>query len=221
MFCGFYATGEGQFGAYHPLHWLLYRTLPLGAAFDLECLLNTPLLLAGCYLFFRRWRMRREGALLGALLFAFSGFCMLHFVHVNAVAVVAHVPWLLLAIDVAIRDPGPVRRTLAGAAIAILTASQLLIGYPQYVWFRPPEIDYASISAAVSCSEFVRIPMPYPKGPEFSRIRLHTQGRRRWAMQLVGWKLLSNENWLLYQLLPTLDALKHSNSASGRRGFSK
>ncbi|HEY2880968.1 MAG TPA: hypothetical protein VGJ15_01010, partial [Pirellulales bacterium] len=24
LFCGFYLTGEGQAGTYHPLHWLLY-----------------------------------------------------------------------------------------------------------------------------------------------------------------------------------------------------
>ena len=31
--------------------------------------------------------------------FTFSSFCLLHFVHPNAVAIVAHVPWLLWAID--------------------------------------------------------------------------------------------------------------------------
>src|SRR5436190_1261741 len=40
LYSGFYLTGEGQVGSYHPLHWLLYRSLPLGAAFDLELLLN-------------------------------------------------------------------------------------------------------------------------------------------------------------------------------------
>src|SRR4051812_6348478 len=29
LYCGFYLTGEGQIGAYHPLHLLLYKTLPL------------------------------------------------------------------------------------------------------------------------------------------------------------------------------------------------
>ena len=29
LYCGFYLTGEGQAGTYHPLHWLLYRSLPL------------------------------------------------------------------------------------------------------------------------------------------------------------------------------------------------
>ena len=40
----------------------------------------------------------------GALLFTFSSFNLLHFVHPNAVAVVAHIPWLLWAIDVVLTD---------------------------------------------------------------------------------------------------------------------
>src|SRR2546423_3375028 len=53
LYSGFYLTGEGQAGTYHPLHWLLYRFLPLRAAFDLELLLNYPLLLAGMYVWLR------------------------------------------------------------------------------------------------------------------------------------------------------------------------
>src|SRR5262245_49292501 len=29
LYCGFYLTGEGQVGTYHPLHVLLYRVFPL------------------------------------------------------------------------------------------------------------------------------------------------------------------------------------------------
>ena len=36
IFCGFYLTGEGQIGTYHPWHWLLYRWLPFEPAFNLE-----------------------------------------------------------------------------------------------------------------------------------------------------------------------------------------
>ena len=54
LYCGFNVTGEGQLGAYHPLHLALYRWLPLGAAFDWELLLSYPWLLAGMYLLLRR-----------------------------------------------------------------------------------------------------------------------------------------------------------------------
>ena len=61
MFGGFYLTGEGQAGTYHPLHLLLYRFLPLQTAFDLECLLSYPVMLAGMYVFLLRWRICRRG----------------------------------------------------------------------------------------------------------------------------------------------------------------
>jgi hypothetical protein len=133
LYCGFYLTGEGQVGTYHPWHWLLYRLLPLGAAFDVECLANYPLMLLGVYCFLRLWRLRRDAALLGGVMFTFSGFCLLHFVHVNCIAVVAHVPWLLLAIDIAIRGRSRRRRWLAGTAVALFSGSQILLGYPQVV----------------------------------------------------------------------------------------
>ena len=78
---------------------------------------------------------RSDAAMLGSLLFTFCGFNLLHFVHPNAVAVIAHIPWLLWAIDIVSRDARRRKVAAAPAAIAILTGSQLLLGYPQYVWF--------------------------------------------------------------------------------------
>ena len=144
LYCGFYLTGEGQVGTYHPWHRLLYRFLPLSTAFDIECLANYPLLLLGMYCLLRRWRFRSDAALFGAMAFTFSGFCLLHFVHVNAIAVVAHLPWLLIAIDVTLRSSRSPRRAIAGTVLALLTASQILLGYPQYVGLSLiVEIGYA------------------------------------------------------------------------------
>jgi hypothetical protein len=135
LYGGFYISAEGQLGAYHPWHWLLYRTLPLGAAFNIELLASYPLLFAGMYLFFRRLVGRRDAALFGALAFTFGGFSLLHFIHPNAIAVIAHLPWILWAIDIAATTHKPRVRIGAEFGIAILVASQLLLGYPQYVWF--------------------------------------------------------------------------------------
>jgi hypothetical protein len=159
LFSGYFLTGSGQGGTYHPWHWLLYRGLPLETAFNLEVLSSYPFMLFGMKLFLQRHFQRPDAAWLGAIVFTFSGFCMLHFLHPNAIAVVSHVPWLLLALDVILRDgPGstscsviaqssPVggatgvrytRRSADGMAligVALLTGSQLLLGYPQYVWF--------------------------------------------------------------------------------------
>ncbi|MCH8043181.1 MAG: YfhO family protein [Planctomycetes bacterium] len=135
LYSGMYLTGEGQAGVYHPLHLLLYGSLSLRAAFALEVLLSYPLMLAGMYFFLRRRMARRDAALLGAMVFTFSGFNLLHLMHLNAVAVVAHIPWLLWAIDVALREANRRKAIAAELAVVLLTASQILLGYPQYVWF--------------------------------------------------------------------------------------
>ncbi len=159
LYGGFYLAGEGQLGGYHPWHWILYRILPLGAAFNIEVLSSYPLLFAGMYLLLRRLIGRRDAALVGATAFTFGGFALLHFIHPNAIAVVAHLPWLLWAMEIALDkttgeaasgEPGggvpslalratialrASARPLAVVAIGLLTASQLLLGYPQYVWF--------------------------------------------------------------------------------------
>ena len=135
LFCGFYLTGEGQLGGYHPLHWLLYRFLPLPAAFAWELLLSYPLMMVGTWLFLRRLLNNSPAAAAGSLWFAFCGFNLLHLVHPNAVAIIAHIPWLLWSIDVVLVDARRRRVMAATVLIALLTGSQLLLGYPQYVWF--------------------------------------------------------------------------------------
>ena len=134
VFCGFYLHGEGQAGMLHPLHLALYRLLPFVAAFNIDLLLPYPLMLVGMFFFLRRWRLGAAASMFGALTFAFSGFNLLHFVHPNAIAIVAHIPFLLLAIDVMLRPSSPRSRPAAFAAVALLTASEVLFGYPQYVW---------------------------------------------------------------------------------------
>jgi hypothetical protein len=119
---------------YHPLHLLLYRALPFTAAFNLELFLSYPLMLWGMFLLLRRWSLVRSAAIFGALVFTFSGFNLLHFMHMHAVAVIAHTPWLLLAIDILMRGVGR-RRAGMFAAVAALTASQVLLGFPQSMWF--------------------------------------------------------------------------------------
>ena len=135
LFNGFYLHGEGQLGLLHPFNLSVYRWLPLTLAFNLECWLRYPLLLLGFYKLLRRQNLPRDAAGLGAVLFAFSGFNLLHFLHLNAVTIIAHIPWLLLAQDTLARTRDERKAAWAGVAVALLTVSQLLFGYPQYVFF--------------------------------------------------------------------------------------
>lgn len=135
QFCGYYLHGEGQAGMFHPLHWVLYRFLPLGWAFNLEFVSGYVIAYGGMVALFRRWRLPWHAALFGANCFAFSGFTLIHFMHMQAIATVGHLPWMLLATDVLLKSE--VSRVIRSAwvALALLAASQLLLGYPQYVLF--------------------------------------------------------------------------------------
>jgi hypothetical protein len=136
IFAGFYIHGEGQIGLFHPFHQLLYRLLPLGTAFNLELIASYPLAFAGTFWFLRRLQFSHPAALFAAMLFAFSGFNLLHHHHMNMVVIVAHMPWLLAAADVAIVEEGRRARTLAFAAIAAILGSEFLLGFPQAIWWN-------------------------------------------------------------------------------------
>ena len=136
IFSGLYLHGEGQVGLFHPFHQLIYRMFSLQAAFNLELLASYPAAFAGMAWFLRRLRFATAPALFGAMLFAFSGFNLLHHHHLNMVAVVAHLPALLAASDWLLVETRPARRAGAFAAVALILASEFLIGFPQAVWWN-------------------------------------------------------------------------------------
>ena len=187
LFDGFYLTGEGQAGTYHPWHWLLYRALPLPVAFELELLGSYPFMLWGMYWFLRR-RLPRGAAALGGLAFTFSGFNLLHFVHPNAIAIVAHIPWSLGCIDRLMGAADRRGAAMAAAGLALLTGSQLLLGYPQYVWF--------SLLAEAGMVVFLWRSTPGGIGSKPLLLLL--------AAKMVGLMLGG------VQLLPMIDALTHA-----------
>lgn len=132
---GCYLHGIGQAGMMHPLQLLLYSVLPWPWPFALIFPLSYPVMFLGMYLMLRREGLERGAALFGGLVTALSGFTMLHWMHVSAIAVLAHIPWLLVLVQELARHPSPRRTALAAAGISVLTASQCLVGYPQYVYF--------------------------------------------------------------------------------------
>jgi hypothetical protein len=194
IFAGLYLHGEGQVGLFHPFHQLLYRLLPLWAAFNLELIANYPAAFAGTFWFLRRLRFSRAAALFGAMLFAFSGFNLLHHHHINMVAVVAHIPWLLAAADVLIVDERRRARALAFGAIAVILGSELLLGFPQGVWWNAMALAAFAVFRAGET--------------------------RRWR-QLVPCAGAAAVGVLLsgIQLLPTLDAAAHSTRVGRSSAF--
>lgn len=131
---GLFLHAEGQAGMAHPFHLALYRLSPLWAAMNIEMLSSYVLAFAGMIGFLRRCSLKTEAALAGAMAFAFSGFNVMHLSHLNAVAIVAHVPWLLWSADLVLSSRSSRGLAAGVGGVALVLGSQLLLGYPQYVW---------------------------------------------------------------------------------------
>jgi hypothetical protein len=131
LMSGFYLHGEGQIGMLHPLHLALYSALPFVAAFNLDIMASYAFALAGGVVMLRRFGMSPTACWLGGLLFAFSGFNLMHLLHINAVAVAAHLPWLMVSAD-RVLTARTARDCAVGAiGLALVVASALLMGFPQ------------------------------------------------------------------------------------------
>ncbi len=139
IFGGYHLHGEGQIGGDHPLHQLLYRVLPLHWAFGLECWWAYPATFFGMWWWLRQLRFSTAASQVAGLTLSLCGFMTLRVVHVNAIQIIAHLPWLLGSLtwlEHRARRTYSLRSLLTPIACsALLTGSQLLLGYPQYVVF--------------------------------------------------------------------------------------
>ncbi len=130
IYGGYYLLGDANTGSQHPAIHLLYRFLPLHPAYTIEILARYPLALLGAFLMLRRWGLPAGTALFGAATLSFGGYFLMRACHVAMVGAAAHLPWLLLAADVLLRDESPRRARWAWLGVALLTGSQWLIGFP-------------------------------------------------------------------------------------------
>jgi hypothetical protein len=136
IFSGTYIHGEGQGGFFYPLRWLTYRWLPLQSAFNLELLLNYVIVFAGTVVLLRRLLpVSLSSAAFGAMSFAFGGFMLLHVSHLNMVGVLAFMPWMIWLTDVILAETNGRTRLWAALALALVVASQWLVGFPQAMYF--------------------------------------------------------------------------------------
>jgi hypothetical protein len=136
IFSGTYIHAEGQGGFFYPLRWLTYRWLPLQSAFNLELLLNCVIVFAGTVILFRRLLpVSLSSAAFGAMSFAFGGFMLLHVSHLNMIGVLAFLPWMIWLTDVILAETDGRTRLWAALALAVVVASQWLVGFPPAMYF--------------------------------------------------------------------------------------
>jgi hypothetical protein len=191
---GFPVLAEGQIGACHPLHIVLYRCLPLTAAMQLELLASYILAFFGGLVFLRYLRLQQLTVWFGAGAFSFSIFAISHYPHPNMVAVMAHLPWLLWLIF-RLYDCASRRGRVAFATVfGMLLASQVLLGHP---------------------------PAMFHAGLVWGSVALYQAWRRR-AWSSLGILLMSLPLMLLLsavQWLPTLQYLPFTERPHNEPGF--
>ena len=113
---------------------LIYRFIPMPMAVQVDMILPCVVMFFGMAWFLRRY-VKDAGAWSGALFVTFSAKWLAHLEHLPMLVTLAHLPWLLGAMQIAITTPSVRRRHLAGVALAFLTGSQFLFGHPQTLWF--------------------------------------------------------------------------------------
>lgn len=132
LFRGYDHIGIAETGSYHPVHYILYRFLPVYIAIAFEILISFPLAFLGMLLLLRScYRLSITASLAGAGVFSLSSFFMAHFGQAHMVSIYAHLPWVIYAIELCFGD----RRNLLGASfLAFLYGSMLLLCHPQMPW---------------------------------------------------------------------------------------
>jgi hypothetical protein len=202
VFGGYYLFGEGQVGMAHPWHLLLYRFLPLGSAFNVEIVSSYVALFAGVVLLLKRLRFSSEARWFGAMVFTFSGYNLFHLVHVNLVAAVAHIPWILLLVDRLARETNARARARAFIALTLVVASQILVGHMQHVWFTillGGGLCVYFFWAGVTVSRIVPVPAAFALGAIVAGVQLFPLFDVVSSSQRSDW---TRELSLTFSLLP-------------------
>ena len=194
VWCGYYLGAENR-GMHHPLQMVLFRAFPLVWAVCLEFAAVYALMIAGMYIFLKRWGLDTAPALLASITYAFSGFNLHHYVHITLLSGSVHLPYLLLAIDFVMRSTRPREVSLGAVGLAFATASESLMAHPQMIWTCGlAEAGYALILAFSRPGMLIRLP-------------------------ILGVALAVGVLGGAAQLLPTYDLYRQSHRATVSREF--
>ena len=120
VFSGFPFLSDPQVGAWYPLNWPFFAIGITPQAIQMELALHAFIAASGAY-FLAWWMLRRaEPALMAGVAYAFSGFFAGHSSHVGMFQSAAWLPWILLGIDVSLRQPGLAWPALTGLGAGIM-----------------------------------------------------------------------------------------------------
>jgi len=134
---GFPAVGSYLFGVFYPLN-APFLVWDVPTALTLTALLHFLLALYGMHRFLRGLRLASPAAVVGAIVFAFSGFLVFSLWHPSLFNAVATVPLLFAVGDRWARKGGLHRAALFGAAMGVQGLAGFLQGTVYAVYLLAP-----------------------------------------------------------------------------------
>jgi hypothetical protein len=96
---GFPVFAENQIGGLNLQNLILFRFLPFVTAFNLSYIFIFFTSFIGCFLLFNEFRINPFLSFTGALIFAFSGFFIVHIPHVNLIHAASYLPLLFFLLE--------------------------------------------------------------------------------------------------------------------------
>ncbi|MFT5686505.1 MAG: hypothetical protein ACI8RZ_007461 [Myxococcota bacterium] len=129
IFSGVPFLAQIEAGGLYPPHLLLFALLEPFTALNVALGLDMLLMATGAAALARCYGASATASALAAVVYAWCGFSISHFRHLNMHAAAALLPWMVLALERLIAG-----RPRAGIVLAMLLGLQLLAGHPQITW---------------------------------------------------------------------------------------
>src|SRR5439155_3129181 len=116
IFSGFPFLADVQVGAWYPLNWPFFLAGVTPRGIQLEIALHAFLACLGAFLLLVRLIPQRPAALIGSLMYGFSGYFADHSSHVGMFSAASLMPWLLLCFHIALERCAARYTVLGGLA---------------------------------------------------------------------------------------------------------
>jgi hypothetical protein len=151
LFSGYRLFAQGEIGGAHPVHLFLYRIASVHTAMSLEIALSYIVAYIGMVMLLSLLGFGLRDIIMGCICFTISIFMSAHYVHLNMVAVWAHVPLICSCLVLYSLSDCRRRRMLSLLGVALLLASQILLGHP-------PAFYLSTICCGVLCISVYGLP---------------------------------------------------------------
>src|SRR3989344_2605300 len=128
---GFPTLAEGQTGIFFLPNLVLFRFLPFVFAYNLNIVITFLIAALGTYLFARSLNLSKLPATYAGLLFALSGFFVVHVQHLHLIQTASLTPLLFWCLNEFLKK----RQFFYLLLLSLSISQQLFAGFPQLVFY--------------------------------------------------------------------------------------